>query len=520
MSGDGSTPGGGASAGDSEATASDVMPGQVIDGRYRVTAKLGEGGMGEVYAAEHVHIEKRVAIKLLRKEILTNQEAVQRFRQEARSASSIGHRNIIEIEDFGALADGRIYLCMELLDGAPLSDLLKSGLPPDRGLSIVIQTCHGLAAAHAKGITHRDMKPENIFVTTGDVPKLLDFGIAKVSQAEGGNNLTRTGAIFGTPYYMSPEQALGHPVDHRADIYAMGVIIYEMFCGRVPFQGESFMGILSQHISVEAPAPTHVALEQGRQLPAGIEVVIATALRKNQMERYQSMTDLVNALVPIYRSVAGAGMSSYIEVQRTTEASAASASSSMHPMQVSSPGLPAATTSKRKTAWLLFATTVVVAALVGGIAAIVLTGDENTAHDGSIARSEDAIATASLADARTHAMNPDAAVTIGPTDARGSNQQFDAPLLTPDATSLADAAATRPDAAAVVAVQLIVRPAFAWIRVDGKVLPRGRRTIHVARGKHVVVRVGARGYKTKRVRVSGKRPRVHVRLQEEGLLGP
>src|SRR5215510_10652047 len=141
--------------------------GEVIDGRYRIIRKLGEGGMGEVFAAEHVHIEKKFAIKLLRPEIVSNPEAVTRFRQEARSASSIGHRNIIAIEDFGQLPDGRIYMCMELLNGAALNDLIQTPITVDRLLNILIQTGHGLAAAHAMGIIHRDMKPENIFVTIG-----------------------------------------------------------------------------------------------------------------------------------------------------------------------------------------------------------------------------------------------------------------------------------------------------------------------------------------------------------------
>ncbi|HTM22513.1 MAG TPA: serine/threonine-protein kinase, partial [Kofleriaceae bacterium] len=168
------------------------MVGHVLDGRYKVISKLGEGGMGEVYAAEHVHIDKRVAIKLLRPEIVANEEAVRRFQQEARSASSLKNRNIIGIEDFGRLPDGRIYMCMELLDGKALNDLIADPIPADRLLNILIQTGHGLAAAHAKNIVHRDMKPENIFVTREgdqDVPKLLDFGIAKVSQQEGSNHL-------------------------------------------------------------------------------------------------------------------------------------------------------------------------------------------------------------------------------------------------------------------------------------------------------------------------------------------
>jgi serine/threonine-protein kinase len=292
------------------------LVGQVLDGRYRLVRKLGEGGMGEVYAADHVHIEKHFAVKLLRPEIVSNREAVQRFRQEARSSSSIGHRNIIAIEDFGDLPDGRIYMCMELLDGAPLNDMIQQPMPVDRLLNILIQTGHGLAAAHAKQIIHRDMKPENIFVTRGpageDIPKLLDFGIAKVAGNDGQNNLTRTGTIFGTPFYMAPEQALGNPVDARTDIYAVGVIMYEVFAGSLPFQGESFMGILTQHITTEPEPVAQRAAKANRQLPQGLAELITRAMQKNPAQRFQTMDELVNALVQIYRGIAGPGMSTYM----------------------------------------------------------------------------------------------------------------------------------------------------------------------------------------------------------------
>jgi serine/threonine-protein kinase len=297
----------------------DPLIGQIIDKRYQLTRKLGEGGMGEVYAADHLRIARSVAIKLLRPEVLTNEEAVKRFEQEAMTASSIGHENIIRIEDSGKLEDGRIYLAMELLDGLPFNDLIDqpTPIPPHRLLNILIQTCHGLAAAHNKNIVHRDMKPENIYITQGadgsDLPKLLDFGIAKVSQAEGENHLTRTGTIFGTPFYMAPEQALGQTVDHRVDVYAMGVIMYEVFCGVVPFGGESFMGILTQHITAEPVLPSQTAAQHGRTLPPGVEDVIVKSMKKDPPQRYQTMDELVDALIPIYRGLAGAGMSTYME---------------------------------------------------------------------------------------------------------------------------------------------------------------------------------------------------------------
>lgn len=315
MSSEGQDPSASSSAAVGKST--DPMIGQVIDKRYRLTSKLGEGGMGEVYAADHLRIARSVAIKLLRAEVLTNEEAVKRFEQEAMTASSIGHQNIIRIEDSGKLEDGRIYLAMELLAGMAFNDLIDQGpMAPERLLHILIQTCHGLAAAHDKGIVHRDMKPENIYITHAedgsDLPKLLDFGIAKVSQAEGENHLTRTGTIFGTPFYMAPEQALGQGVDHRVDVYAMGVIMYEVFCGEVPFGGESFMGILTQHITSEPAPPSVTAAKNKLILPPGIEDVILRAMKKEPGDRYQSMNELVEVLIPLYRSMAGAGMSTYM----------------------------------------------------------------------------------------------------------------------------------------------------------------------------------------------------------------
>jgi serine/threonine-protein kinase len=286
------------------------LVGQIIADRYRLVRKLGEGGMGEVYEAEHIHIEKRVALKLLRAEIMSNQEAVTRFRQEARSASSLGHKNIIEIDDFGTLPDGRVYMTMEFLNGAPLSDLSKQGLPLNRALDIMIQTCAGLGAAHAKGIVHRDMKPDNVFVTFTDgkdVPKILDFGIAKVTAADNNAHLTRTGTIFGTPYYMAPEQALGQALDHRADIYAVGVILFELFAGTVPFKADSFMGILTMHITTPPPPVAQVAAATGRWVPPELEAVIMRSLAKSPAERFQSMAELGNALIAVYRQYVGAG---------------------------------------------------------------------------------------------------------------------------------------------------------------------------------------------------------------------
>jgi serine/threonine-protein kinase len=277
------------------------MVGQVLADRYRIIKLLGEGGMGQVYEAQHVNINKRFAIKLLRPEIVSNPEAVQRFRQEAWSASSIGHDNIIEIDDFATLPTGAVYLAMEYLAGGSLSDRMKKPQPLALGeaLNIFAQVSSGLQAAHEKAIIHRDMKPENIFLASKHghtLVKILDFGIAKVSGAES-SSLTRTGAIFGTPHYMSPEQALGKPLDHRSDIYSVGVIMYEVFTGRVPFEAESFMGILTKHITSEPKRPTEIAPD--REIPLEIENVILRAMAKEPSDRYASMAELMNDLVSV-----------------------------------------------------------------------------------------------------------------------------------------------------------------------------------------------------------------------------
>jgi serine/threonine-protein kinase len=196
--------------------------------------------------------------------------------------------------------------------------MIQQPMSADRLLNILIQSGHGLAAAHSMGIVHRDMKPEKIYVTREgnpplDVPKLLDFGIAKVAGNDGQNNLTRTGTIVGTPFYMAPEQALGNPVDARTDIYAVGVIMYEVFSGSLPFQGESFMGILTQHITTEPEPVAQRAANAGRQLPMGIAEIVTRCMQKNPAQRYATMDELVNALIQIYRGIAGPGMSTYME---------------------------------------------------------------------------------------------------------------------------------------------------------------------------------------------------------------
>jgi eukaryotic-like serine/threonine-protein kinase len=275
----------------------DALIGTLVDGRYRIEAQIGEGGMGVVYKATHVVLNKTLALKVLRGEVAKDPEVVQRFMQEAQSATSIGHENIIDINDFGKLSDGTAYFVMEFLRGSPLNDLIRRGgsIPTRDALQILRQVASALGAAHARGIVHRDLKPDNVFVLArGEIEnfvKVLDFGIAKVGTTN--NKLTRTGVVFGTPHYMSPEQAAGQSVDARTDIYALGVMMYEMFTGRVPFDADTFMGVLTKHM-FEKPAPMFGGKAE-RSLGA-LEQITMRALEKKPENRYASMAALVDDL--------------------------------------------------------------------------------------------------------------------------------------------------------------------------------------------------------------------------------
>lgn len=279
--------------------------GQTFGGKYLIERLLGEGGMGVVYLARHKAIGKRFAIKLLHGDAVKDPEVVERFKVEAQAASSIGSEHIIDITDFSEAVDGSTYFVMEFLDGRPLGKLIEElkRVPPMRIARIAKQIALGLGAAHQAGIVHRDLKPDNIFLckrSGGEVDfvKILDFGIAKVGQSA--NKLTKAGAIFGTPHYMSPEQASGSPVDHRTDIYALGVILYEASVGRVPFDADNFMGILTQHM-YKAPVPPRAVPECPPDLPPGLEVIIMRCLRKKVEERYSSMEELADDLDRLLR---------------------------------------------------------------------------------------------------------------------------------------------------------------------------------------------------------------------------
>ncbi len=279
----------------------DSLLGSVLAGRYRIKRMVGEGGMGKVYEAEHIVLEKRVALKVLNPEYATKQDLRDRFLQEARAASRINHEHIVDITDFGTTDAGTVFFAMEFLDGHDLGTVLArdGALPWPRARDIAVQVARALAAAHSKGIIHRDLKPENIFLVERegrkDFVKVVDFGIAKlIGLDESQRKLTKTGVIFGTPDYMSPEQATGRPLDQRADVYALGVILYEMVAGRVPFDAPSFMAILTKHM-FEDPLPPSLAAPE-LDIDAAVDALILKALEKEPDKRFQSMSEFAEAM--------------------------------------------------------------------------------------------------------------------------------------------------------------------------------------------------------------------------------
>ena len=278
-----------------EEAPTDQIIGQTLDGRYVVEGILGQGGMGLVYRARHAMLGKALAIKVLKPEVSRDEGVIARFRREAQSASAIGSPHICDVSDFGTLPDGSTYFVMEFLDGPPLTKVMELERPMSvaRIVRVGQQLADALGAAHERGIIHRDLKPDNVHLvrhgSRDDFVKVLDFGIAKVGNAAD-KKLTQAGQVFGTPHYMSPEQCSGREVDHRTDIYAIGVMLYEMATGQVPFDADNLMGVLTKHV-YENPIPPR-ELPPPVNVPAGLEAIILKALAKQPEHRYQSMAEL------------------------------------------------------------------------------------------------------------------------------------------------------------------------------------------------------------------------------------
>ncbi|MGE0867453.1 MAG: serine/threonine protein kinase [Kofleriaceae bacterium] len=282
----------------------DRLVGETLDGRYFVEAKIGEGGMGVVFSARHAVIERPLAIKVLKRDVMRDEGTIRRFVQEAKAASRIGHPNIVDVTDFGTTPDGMTYSVMEFVVGQTLAAAIKHGAPftPERTIRIASQIARALGAAHDKGIVHRDLKPENVFLTDrdgrADFVKIVDFGIAKVTPMQGaaaGPRLTKVGSVFGTPEYMAPEQAAGRSdTDGRVDIYALGVLMYEMICARVPHRADSAVRTLAMQMLDPIQPPSQVRPDL--QVPPDLEAVIMNALAKRREARFQTMGALLEAL--------------------------------------------------------------------------------------------------------------------------------------------------------------------------------------------------------------------------------
>ncbi len=297
----------------------DARVGTTLADRYRIDALIGEGGMGRVYAAEHVLMRKRLAIKVLHRELTSMPEVVARFEREAMAAANIEHPNVAAATDFGKLADGAVFLVLEYVQGKSLRDEVAMGpIAPERALHIARQIAAGLGSAHSLDIVHRDLKPENVMLVEKggdpDFVKVLDFGIAKVPIGEVPNPgdtpahtpITKAGMVFGTPEYMAPEQALGQTVDGRADLYALGVILYEMLSGSRPFSSQSQVGILGQQLSKLPPKISERA--PGIIVPPTVEAVATRLLQREASDRFQSAAEVVDVINRLLAPIPGRGI--------------------------------------------------------------------------------------------------------------------------------------------------------------------------------------------------------------------
>jgi predicted Ser/Thr protein kinase len=281
------------------APASDPYLGRLLADRYHVERILGVGSMGIVYQCRHTVLESTVALKIIRPDLAKDMESVNRFVTEAKAASAIGSTHIVQIQDFGNLPDGATYIVMEHLEGVTLGEALDKhpdGLTVDQALNVGIQVAEALSTAHAAGVVHRDLKPDNVFLISteqGPFVKILDFGIAKILSA--GQKLTQAGSVMGTPHYMSPEQATGGRTDERTDIYSLGIMLYEMLCGKVPFDAENPLAVISMQVT-DPPVPLRKRMPANRTLPQGLESVVHKCLEKDPVERFASMNDVQAAL--------------------------------------------------------------------------------------------------------------------------------------------------------------------------------------------------------------------------------
>jgi serine/threonine-protein kinase len=295
----------------------EALVGTVLGGRYFIERLIGEGGMGAVYQAEHTHMHKRLAVKVLHPEMSRMPEVVARFEREAMAAAHIEHPNVATATDFGKLDDGSFFLVLEYVEGKSLREAIQDGrMDLGRSLHVMRQIASALGRAHSLGIVHRDLKPENVMLVARDgdkdFAKVLDFGIAKVPVGElvgehkaPGQALTQLGMVYGTPEYMAPEQALGQAVDPRADLYALGVITFEMITGNRPFEHESKVTLLGMHVT--APIPSMLDRAPDANVPPEVDAIVKRLLAKEASARFADARELVEALDTVSLQLAARG---------------------------------------------------------------------------------------------------------------------------------------------------------------------------------------------------------------------
>jgi eukaryotic-like serine/threonine-protein kinase len=316
---------------------------QLVDNRYRLVRPLGSGGMADVYLAHDSILDRDVALKVMSTRYASDDEFVERFKREAQSAAALSHANIVSIFDRGESEDGTYYIAMEYLPGGTLKDKIMSrgALPPRTAAAVALQIAEALCAAHERGVIHRDIKPHNILITeSGDV-KVTDFGIARAGSS---STMTRTGSILGTAHYISPEQAMGEPVGPESDLYSLGVVLYEMLTGELPYDAETPLGIAMKHVNGHLQSAKAV----NPRVPNGINAITCRLLAKHPEDRYASGADLIEDLERVIAGLEPA--SATTELMRTRAMPAAAA---VAPTRVGPPPPPARRNGKRRNRWPL-----------------------------------------------------------------------------------------------------------------------------------------------------------------------